>query len=83
MTEFCDIRKRYKARKRIWETAGNVRYFVIRINTSLNNVAEFYDTFIPYLQFVTSNLYATKLEDNHIEMQDVGRRLINRLLQNQ
>jgi hypothetical protein len=50
--EFCDVKKRYKGRKRIYtneKPAGSVRYFVIRINTSLKNVAEFYDTFILYL----------------------------------
>jgi len=52
MTEICDITKRYKDRKRIYtdeKPAGSVRYFVFRINTSLKNVAVFYDTFILYL----------------------------------
>jgi len=62
MTEFCDIKKRYKARKRIYtdeKPAGSLRYFVIKINMSLNYVAVFYDTFILYLSFATPTLHAT------------------------
>jgi len=86
MTEFCDIKKRHKARKGIYtdgKPAGSDQFFVIKINTSLKNVAVFYDTFILFLSFVTPTLHATKLEDYHIGMQEEGRRLINRLLQNQ
>jgi len=66
MTEFCDIKKRYRARKRIYtdeKPAGSVRYFLIKINISLKNVVVFYVMFILYLSFVTPTLHATKLED--------------------
>jgi hypothetical protein len=42
----------------------------MRINTSMKNVAEFYDSFILYLSIVTLTVHATEMEVYHIKIQE-------------